>query len=750
MITDSTSFVLVIGLYKGQTQDREDELVRARIHNLSNPLISEVVFVLEDEASRSTPELSHPKARLVEFGHRCTYEDLFEVANRDWSGRLVAIANADIWFDERFGVDSVKYFSSNSKVILAATHEGTCNGQDAWFFVSPLPTFPCKQELGRFNCEYRMAWEATRAGISVVNVSPQGVIHEHRSGIRAHLPQAKGPHLNPANKKPVVGRNVAPCPVSMGVRDVNRMIVHASGISKEDPTFLGLEENNFKITTQGNVTIVTYSDQKDGPSLLERQLIKNGIPYIIAKIDGKYNNDPFYQKIHALRDVLPHINTEWILALDAFDVVLNGNLGELVSYVSSRDLVAFFGAEWGHWPSTCNTKKRETQIHPNSMFQFLNSGVGVIKTGWIREKMETLLVPVSDQPFFKELYVSEFPKVDIDHEARFILNLNGLDRENGLYTREENEKLVMEARQRVSSLPQKEIGVIFATHRMCETTNKNFESFKESNPDAEVILVNTSSPPLSFGDNFDTNDFWVTLNSSDENLKWSNSDALYYEYYRRRNVNCKRWLLAEWDLFCNGDLREFFGPLWDNPFVSSDIHLPGDGWYWFKDVENLPKEAQKFAAGISPLTGTLISDECMEKIVRESWWVRYPVFCELRIATLARMAGYEPVSNPNGQGVRWRPRPVILGPGLWHPMKGPQNQPLEMNPVGEWKITHEQWAGTMKISEDGTFSRVGTSDHGFWYPIKGGITLEWEKWPPESAIFDGKNMIGTRFEALRK
>jgi len=450
----------------------------------------------------------------------------------------------------------------------------------------------------------------------------------------------------------------------------NQPIVHASGASRKDPLFISLCNKYFNVSIPDDVTVVTYSDEKAGPYLLEKQLLHNGIHYVTVKLDGKYHKEPFWQKIHAFRDALPLIKTKWILALDAFDVILRGGIEGMLRYVKENDLDAFFGAEWGHWPHSCMTSEKERAFHPNSLCQYLNSGVILMKRDWIDAKTRSLTEPVSDQPFYKELYVKEFPKVDIDHESRFVLNLNGLDRERGLYTKEENERLVLEARKMVSSIPAKELGVIFLSHRTCGATYRNYSAFKEFNPSADVVMVNLASPRFPFGYDFSSNDFCRRLTHGDKELWWINEDALYYEYYRRREENCKRWLLAEWDLFCNGDVKDFFGPLWDKPFVSADIHSDiADGWYWFRDIDKLPKKAHKHAAGASILAGTLISDECMEKIVLESWWVGLPVFCELRIATLAKMAGFELNLNQNAQGLRWKIKPAITGRGLWHPMK---------------------------------------------------------------------------------
>lgn len=240
------------------------------------------------------------------------------------------------------------------------------------------------------------------------------------------------------------------------------------------------------------------------------------------------------------------------------------------------------------------------------------------------------------------------------------------------YTIDENLALVEDARRRVSTRAASELGILFAYHRLGPVVERNLGSLSELNSDATVIpIATTEGLNVSSGFWAYDNRFWFNLTGGlDSKLSWYNLDALYYEYYRRRNDNCKRWLLAEWDVFCNGSIKDYFGSLWDAPFVSTDIHEKGSGWFWFCDTDKMPNDVRKFATGLSPLAGTLISDAALEKIVLNSWWIDRPVFCELRLGTIARFSGVEMFPNPNGRGkVIWRPKPIIEGKGLWHPMK---------------------------------------------------------------------------------
>jgi len=204
-----------------------------------------------------------------------------------------------------------------------------------------------------------------------------------------------------------------------------QLIVHASGHSRNEAVFTEMKSREHACSVPPEATIITYSDLKHGPYFLERQLKKNNIPYLVAKIDGKYHSQPFWQKLLALKDVSLQVKTKWILSLDNFDVILQGDLWPLIHYAEDRGFNAFFGAEFWHWPPDCPTKEKESLNHFDSTFRHLNAGVSLLKTVWLNALLEPVTDPVDDQDFFKRVYVKQYPKVDIDHEAKFVLNLNG-------------------------------------------------------------------------------------------------------------------------------------------------------------------------------------------------------------------------------------------------------------------------------------------------------------------------------------
>lgn len=196
-----------------------------------------------------------------------------------------------------------------------------------------------------------------------------------------------------------------------------------------------------------------------------------------------------------------------------------------------------------------------------------------------------------------------------------------------------------------------ELGVLFTYHKKCPTTIRNFESFKKNNPYIQV--------------------FPLFSNSTNRILSWRNVDLLYYEFYKRTKHKCRRWLLVEWDVFCNCDLEEFYGDSWDCDFVCGNHHTFGDNWFWFREVKNVPRKFWRNLHGISPLACTLISDDALSRITDCSFELDFDLFCELRLGILANYCNIDFTTRPS-RTISWRKLEMSFCEelkSLWHPKK---------------------------------------------------------------------------------
>src|SRR5205807_8513136 len=96
--------VLLTGFYSEINPDRRGEFLECLRRNEANRWLEEIHLCLEFPARPEEFILAHsmlatPKLRLIVHGRRVSFHDLFSYANAHLSGRRVAIANADIFFD---------------------------------------------------------------------------------------------------------------------------------------------------------------------------------------------------------------------------------------------------------------------------------------------------------------------------------------------------------------------------------------------------------------------------------------------------------------------------------------------------------------------------------------------------------------------------------------------------------------------------------------------------------------------------
>ncbi|MET4083361.1 hypothetical protein ABIB40_003332 [Pedobacter sp. UYP30] len=161
---------------------------------------------------------------------------------------------------------------------------------------------------------------------------------------------------------------------------------------------------------------------------------------------------------------------------------------------------------------------------------------------------------------------------------------------------------------------------------------ENKRTFELSNPDVEVItVINTLD------------------NLEDKKKAWLCSDIPMYEWYLKNSKKhpAKRYLLVEWDCWCDIDLHEYFGRVWDCDLVVPSVMYPErDAWCWFASIKLLPPAAAKYAVGVVPFCGILIANKAFKKICKEILKPEYMhVISELRLGTVATMLGIDPVPN---------------------------------------------------------------------------------------------------------
>jgi len=214
-----------------------------------------------------------------------------------------------------------------------------------------------------------------------------------------------------------------------------------------------------------------------------------------------------------------------------------------------------------------------------------------------------------------------------------------------------------------------EVGILFTYYQNNRVVLDNFNSFKTYNPEALII-------PISLTEVADLPNTYKVKHPRlfDRQSRWRNCDLAYYHFYKQNKQQCTRWLLTEWDTYCTCNISQFFRDYWNYDFVANNIHHKDSGWWWFRELDKIPIDLRQFVCGISPLTCTLLSDKAFCLISEKSPLLDLDIFCELRLATLAKICDIE-ITPFKIDTVTWEERDHInieatkYKSSLWHPLK---------------------------------------------------------------------------------
>jgi len=190
--------ILLVGHYREFVESRRGEYAECVRRNAANPCLDEIHVFIEDtsdpaEVLAEVAVEHRAKLRFVELRRRLLFVDLFRYASDQLAGVAVAIANADIFFDDTLGLLAGRDLF-NQLLCLSRWDEREDGSpifydqpwrQDAWIFEAPLRPFDAAFHLGLPGCDNRIAAEAAAVGIAVSNPSRSIIAHHlHCSGTR--------------------------------------------------------------------------------------------------------------------------------------------------------------------------------------------------------------------------------------------------------------------------------------------------------------------------------------------------------------------------------------------------------------------------------------------------------------------------------------------------------------------------------------------------------------------------------------
>jgi len=202
-----------------------EELVSCLRRNIANPCICKIHVFYESKKGLWNDILKDEKITTSQIDEYPTYQMLIDYANRYLQGKVVVIANADIFFDS--SLDLLREYDMDRKCLALTrynvnpykswqgkTWERNYGSQDAWVFRSPIPKGYYNIRLGYLGCDGWIAWEMERAGISVTNPSMDIKIwhlHENRGLINDSFSDNRSYHshiFETETKRPLKHRMV--------------------------------------------------------------------------------------------------------------------------------------------------------------------------------------------------------------------------------------------------------------------------------------------------------------------------------------------------------------------------------------------------------------------------------------------------------------------------------------------------------------------------------------------------------------
>ena len=159
--------------------------------------------------------------------------------------------------------------------------------------------------------------------------------------------------------------------------------------------------------------------------------------------------------------------------------------------------------------------------------------------------------------------------------------------------------------------------------------------------------------------------------------RWRNCDRNIRAWWdeNRGLVESDQVVFFEYDVFCNVDLRDRL-PVLGGPFglagprIVSGLTEARNFWP-FEDAPRLPRAMQALVCATAPLAVALLTRAALDAICSAEYDAIFAedIFCEVRLPTVVRNAGFKVVAMDLPQ-VDCRPKPPTF-PGIWHPVKTP-------------------------------------------------------------------------------
>jgi hypothetical protein len=180
----------------------------------------------------------------------------------------------------------------------------------------------------------------------------------------------------------------------------------------------------------------------------------------------------------------------------------------------------------------------------------------------------------------------------------------------------------------------------------------------------------------------------VCVNSTIQNVHW-HVDQLLVDWFLTTTVKAKRYILFEYDTLCTAPVESIFKNVWNEHAAAARVFYNSkDPWWWgFTEfLKTIPPEYHKYAAGLVPINGVLISHQAFTCLANNHDKLK-TLYCEMRIGTILQKEGFKlnEVSKEFQMNNHWKPESIKLSkkPGLYHPVKS-------VNAIIELQLTTQE------------------------------------------------------------
>jgi hypothetical protein len=187
--------ILLTEYFVSDNPDRQREYITCLTKNIENKYIEKIVLFNSDDSKLN---ISSDKIVMVNLTERPTYKSIFDHCNKNYSGQICILSNADIIFDDT--LTNINEENIKGKFLALSRWDITENGQsrlydwsfsqDSWIYLSPFEFKDSNYTMGLPGCDNRIVFDASSSGLKPHN--PCKIIrthHLHNSNHRTYKQQ---------------------------------------------------------------------------------------------------------------------------------------------------------------------------------------------------------------------------------------------------------------------------------------------------------------------------------------------------------------------------------------------------------------------------------------------------------------------------------------------------------------------------------------------------------------------------------